>query len=101
VLLSEPILSALRKHIRVACPDVRVTTDEIKAVLLAEVLKREVVEGDKADEARKKMTRSAKRAEKAKAKAEAGSNESASDDADESTDSGSEDLATTTDGGKE
>lgn len=70
VLLSEPILAALRKHIRVACPDVKVTTDEIKAVLIAEVLKREVVEGDKADEARRKMNRSAKKAEKAKAKTE-------------------------------
>lgn len=86
VLLSDPILTALRKHIRVACPDVKVTPEEIKAVLIAEVLKREVVEGDKADEARRKMNRSAKRAEKAKAKTEAGSASFAEESSEETDD---------------
>lgn len=40
-------------------PDVRVETDQIRSVLAAEVLKREVMEGDKAKEASKKIARAA------------------------------------------
>ncbi len=48
-------------------PDVRIDTDEIRAVLLNEVLKREVVEGEKAQEAARKLSRAANRALRAKA----------------------------------
>lgn len=37
------------------CPDVKVTIDEIKDVMTLEVLKREVLEGEKANEANKKI----------------------------------------------
>ncbi len=38
-------------------PGVRIENDEIKNVLLNEVLKREVLEGDKSDVARKKINK--------------------------------------------
>jgi hypothetical protein len=46
---------------------VRVEVDEIKAVLMAEVLKREVLEGDSAADAKKKLARSAAKQIKEKA----------------------------------
>ena len=39
----------------------RINTEEIKAVLTNEVIKRDVMEGEKADEARRKISRSAKK----------------------------------------
>jgi predicted type IV restriction endonuclease len=66
-ILSEPILNVLRREIRKLSPDVRVDIDQIKSVVENEVLKRDVVEGEKADEARKKVTRSlARRAKSSK-----------------------------------
>jgi len=79
VLMSEPVLSVVRRQIRAACPDVKVTPEEILAVLTSDVIKREVVEGDKADEAKRKMSRSARRAEKAKQKDESSAGEPSAD----------------------
>jgi hypothetical protein len=41
---------------------VRIEKEQIKTALTQEVLKREVVEGEKADEARRRVARAAKRA---------------------------------------
>jgi len=57
ILLSEPVLDAVRKHVRKLSPDVKVDVEEIRVVLEAEVLKREVLEGEKADAARKQIAR--------------------------------------------
>ena len=43
-------------------PDVKIDTEEILQVLTAEVIKRDVLDGDKADEARKKVARAASKA---------------------------------------
>jgi predicted type IV restriction endonuclease len=59
MILSEPVLQLLRRELRRLSPDVRVETDEIKAVLISEVLKREVTEGEQAEAARKKAARAA------------------------------------------
>ena len=40
----------------------KIDSEQIRDVLIAEVIKREVVEGDKADEARKKITRAVNKA---------------------------------------
>jgi hypothetical protein len=50
LILSEPILSALRRELRTMSPDVKVDVDQINSVLSQEVLKRELLEGEKADE---------------------------------------------------
>lgn len=70
LLTSDVILGVLRKHVRRSCPDVKVSTDEIKAVLLNDVIKREVLEGDKADQAKRRVNRAANKAAKSKAKSE-------------------------------
>jgi hypothetical protein len=57
VLMSEPILRLVRRQLRQMSPDARVELDQIKTVLLKEVLKRDVIEGEKAEDARKRVTR--------------------------------------------
>lgn len=59
IVLSDPSLDVIRRELRRVTPDIRITTDQIRTVLLNEVLKRDVVEGDKADEARKTVSRAA------------------------------------------
>ena len=62
MLQTVPVLEVIRRELRRISPDVRIDIDQIKAVLLSEVIKREVIEGDKADEARKKIARVASKA---------------------------------------
>jgi hypothetical protein len=57
VLISEPILRMVRRQLRNMSPDARFDIEQIKTALLQEVLKRDVIEGEKADEARKRVTR--------------------------------------------
>jgi hypothetical protein len=59
MVLSEPVLEVVRRELRRVSPDVRIDVEQIRAVLVDEVLKREVMEGEKAEEARKKISRSA------------------------------------------
>lgn len=61
VTLSEPVLDVMRRELKRLCPDVKIHNEQIQQVLLQEVLKREVVEGDKAEEAHKKISRAANR----------------------------------------
>jgi hypothetical protein len=59
LLLSDPILEVLRRELRRLSPDIKVQIEELREALTAEVLKREVFEGEKADDARKKVSRAA------------------------------------------
>lgn len=62
MLQSVPVLEVIRRELRRLSPDVRIDVEQIKGVLVAEVIKREVLEGDKAEEARKKIVRAASKA---------------------------------------
>lgn len=66
MILTEPVLDVLRRELRRVSPDVKINIDEIKSVLTAEVIKREVMEGEKAEEARKKIARAANKALRSK-----------------------------------
>ena len=57
MVLSDPVLDVIRKELRRVSPDVKIDVEQIRGVLSGEVLKREVMEGEKADEARKKVAR--------------------------------------------
>jgi hypothetical protein len=61
MVLSNPVLEVIRRELRRLSPDVRITAEQIKSALVQEVLKREVVEGEKADEAKKKVNKAASR----------------------------------------
>jgi predicted type IV restriction endonuclease len=62
MVLSESVLNVIRRELKRVSPDVKIEIDQIRNVLAQEVLKREVQEGDKAEEARKKIARVASRA---------------------------------------
>ena len=66
MVLSNPVLEVIRRELRRLSPDVRIDIDQIKSVLTQEVLKREVVEGEKAEEARKKINKAIAKSQKAK-----------------------------------
>ncbi len=66
VVLSEPVLDVIRREIRRLSQGVAVTTDEIERILLGDVLKRDVVEGEAAQKARNRVKKAAARALRAK-----------------------------------
>ena len=51
VILTEPIVSSIRREIRRLFPDLKLDVEQVSQFLENEVLKREVLEGDKAKEA--------------------------------------------------
>lgn len=59
LVLSDSVLEVIRRELRRVSPDVKIEIEQIKNVLASEVLKREVIDGDKATEARKKIARAA------------------------------------------
>ena len=59
LIASNPVLETIRRELRRISPDVRIDLEQIKSVLLNDVMKREVVESEKAEEARKKINRAA------------------------------------------
>lgn len=67
MLQTDAVVDVIRRELRRMSPDVRIDSDQIKDVLVNEVIKREVLEGDKAEEARKKIAKAASKALRAKA----------------------------------
>lgn len=57
ITLSDPVLDVIRRELRKISPDVKIDNDQIKDVLVQEIVKREVMEGEKADEAQRKVAR--------------------------------------------
>ncbi len=60
MVLSDTVLDVIRRELRRMSPDVKIDTEQIKDVLVQEVLKRDVVEGEKAEEARRKIAKTSK-----------------------------------------
>lgn len=79
LVLSDRVLDVIRKELRRVSPDIKFNIDEIKNVLTNEVIKREVMEGDKADGARKKIARSTKKNQKKSVVQESGDTDSLSE----------------------
>lgn len=65
ILLSDPVLDVVRRELRRVsqlsreAAEIRIETEQIQTVVINEVIKREVLEGDKADEAKKKIAKAA------------------------------------------
>jgi hypothetical protein len=66
-MLSQPVIDVIRREVRRLSPDVRVDAAQIREALMLDVLKRDVIEGEKAQEAARKIARAASRALRAKA----------------------------------
>jgi len=78
-LLSEPVLETIRRELRKAFPGAGlVEIDVISNNLVSEVIRREVLEGDKAAQASKKLARGVAKTAKAKAEARANSDNESS-----------------------
>ena len=79
LILSEPVLKVIRRELRRVSPDVRIELEKIEQVLSGEVLKRDVLQGDEADDARRKAKKAlakALRRKRRKASEEAASERS-------------------------
>lgn len=82
LLMSDAIVDVVRRELRKMSPDVRIDSDQIREVLGNEVIKREVLEGERADDARRKVNRSVAKAQKRAARPTgAAETESIEDDA--------------------
>lgn len=57
MIQTDPVMDVIRRELRRISPDVRIDNEQIKTVLQNEVIKREVIEGEKADEAQKKISK--------------------------------------------
>lgn len=57
VILSDPVIDAVRKTLRKMASDIKVSNEEIKKIILEEVLKREILDDEKAADAKKKVTK--------------------------------------------
>lgn len=57
LLLSDPVLAVVRRELRRMSPDVKIEVEEIRTALTEEVIKRDVLEGERADDARKKIAK--------------------------------------------
>ena len=64
LILTDSVVDVIRRELRKLSPGVKFEVEEIREVLTHEVLKREVIEGDKATDARKKITRAMAKAAK-------------------------------------
>jgi hypothetical protein len=67
MVLTDPVVDVIRRELRKVSPDVKIDNEQIRAVLVNEVLKREVLEGDQAAEAKKRINRVANKALREKA----------------------------------
>jgi len=56
-VLSDPVVGVIRRELKRLSPDVRIDAEQIRAVLAAEVIKRDVLDGEKATEAKKALAR--------------------------------------------
>lgn len=75
MVLTDPVLEVIRRELRRVSPDVKINIEELKFIFTTEVIKREVMEGDKAEEARKKIARAANKALRSKTEKQSGSAE--------------------------
>lgn len=62
LIMSDPILHTIRRELKRVSPDVRISVEEIKDALAHEVIKRDAIEGEKAVEAQRLISRAASKA---------------------------------------
>ena len=66
LLLTDPVLETMRRELRRLSPDVKIQVEDLREWLKQEVLKREVIEGEKAETARRKVQKAASKLLRAK-----------------------------------
>jgi len=64
VIMSEPVIATIRRELRRLFPGLKVDPEQISDILMNEVLKREVIEGDKVKAMQQKLKKAADKASK-------------------------------------
>jgi hypothetical protein len=85
MMLTDPVLEVLRRELRRVSPGVRIEVEELRQCISQEVIKREVLEGDKATEAKRKISRVQAKVSALKAEKPSGKPAAATDPVDEDT----------------
>lgn len=62
LIISDSVVDVIRRELRRVTPNIRVEADDVRGVLLNEVLKREVLDGEKAVAAKRAVSRAASKA---------------------------------------
>lgn len=70
MLLTEPVINVIRREMRKMADGVKVTSEDIERVLVSDVLKREIVEGESVKEAKKRISKALNKIARKKKKAE-------------------------------
>ena len=68
LILADPVINTIRREVKRISPGIQVGIDEIRKTLQEEVLKREVAQGDRAEEASKQVKKAQTRALRKKSK---------------------------------
>ncbi len=68
VLLTDIAIDSMRKVLHKLYPDLKVTNEELSSIIKYEVFKREIIEGEQAEDARKKVQKQLKSGQTAKEK---------------------------------
>lgn len=66
ILYTESVINAIKKELKSIYPEIKVSNDEVVNVLTAGVVKREIIDGEESDEAKRKIARAVKKKEKVK-----------------------------------
>jgi predicted type IV restriction endonuclease len=66
LLTQDNVLATIKKELKSIYPDIKVTNEEISAVLVKDVIKREILEGEESDEAKKKINKAFRKKERSK-----------------------------------
>ena len=67
LILSPPVLGPLRRELRRLAPGLRISEEDLATLLQLEVLKRDALEGDKAEAAAKRVRRAVRKRERERA----------------------------------
>jgi Uncharacterized conserved protein len=65
IVMSEPIMGSVRRELRRLFPELRVDVEDVADLLVNGVLKREVVAGDKAEDAKQRLKKASQRLQRA------------------------------------
>jgi hypothetical protein len=68
VILSEPVISCIRREVRRYFPELKIDPENISDLLTNEILKREVIDGDKVKDAQQRIKKAAAKNARAQAK---------------------------------
>jgi len=61
VILTEPVISVIRRELRRLNPGLKVANEEIENIVISELLKRDVVEGESFENAKKRIKKASKK----------------------------------------